>query len=554
MDRRILERLSSQCPEFRYRMPAESLNTLERAPVETVLQPATRDQQSSFLTWFSYLASPWVLAILGIALRLRQYLFNRSLWLDEAMMAINITHRSFSELTKTMEYYLVAPWFWLFTEKASNLLFGNHELPLRLPVFLWGSAAMLLLIPLAKLIFSPRAVPIAVAFFALSPALIYYSSELKPYGSDPGVACLVWLTGAWLIHRGPSPWRLVLLALCGALAPWFSHPAIFVLAAVAVAIVWQCLAAHHWHRLAAYSPAFFLWIASFALNYALAIRVRSHDPHLTASYPFLGFPPVRHFADVENILQTVFLLQQNTASLLMGVAVFAAIVGCLYYWRRDRITLCLLLSPLLFALAASSLHLYPIVGRFYCFFAPALAILVAAGAYQLWMATHSSAMPVGAALLVVLFLQPVDACLRIARHPMQTHELRPVLKYVQQHAKPGDVWYIYTYAQPAYRYYSEAYGLKGDYVVFGSSFRNGIVNRIFQHNWEFFQNDFTKLRGKRVWLIFSHNWAGDGINEQVYGLQVADRNGRREDTYQQTDAAAFLYEFNSPPLELTARP
>ena len=36
----------------------------------------------------------WVFITLGVLFRLRQYVFNRSLWLDESMLSLNIIRRS----------------------------------------------------------------------------------------------------------------------------------------------------------------------------------------------------------------------------------------------------------------------------------------------------------------------------------------------------------------------------------------------------------------------------------------------------------------------------
>src|SRR5690606_12042987 len=70
---------------------------------------------------FSLSNTPWFLSmlvvVLGIVLRLRQYFANRSLWVDEASLALNIINRSFGGLTQPLDYNQGAPVGFLFIEK-----------------------------------------------------------------------------------------------------------------------------------------------------------------------------------------------------------------------------------------------------------------------------------------------------------------------------------------------------------------------------------------------------------------------------------------------------
>ena len=64
---------------------------------------------------------------LGIILRLIPYLDNRSLWLNENWLALNILQKSFSQLVGPLDLSQMAPVGFLFIEKTLVLAFGDSE-------------------------------------------------------------------------------------------------------------------------------------------------------------------------------------------------------------------------------------------------------------------------------------------------------------------------------------------------------------------------------------------------------------------------------------------
>jgi hypothetical protein len=485
---------------------------------------------------WGYRELAWALALLGIALRLEQYLHNRSLWMDEAMVGLNLIQRSLGQLTQPLAFHVTEPLLWLFTSKLCKVLFGGRELALRLPEMIAGVISLALVLALGRRLLSPAGVCIAVGWFALSRPLIYYSSELKPYGSDPAVSALLWLAALWVMAK-PTRRRIALLALAGALAVWFSYPAVFVLSGLGFTILCWSLSAGGWRRLVPYVPALLLWGLSFAVYYWFFLRASSHDSMLLNNYRPLRVT-LWHFAEVEKLLEMIFALQQSPFTILLGVAVFAFCVGCVYYWRQDRMLLSLLVTPLLFALLASSLHLYPAVGRFYNFFLPAMAVLIAAGSEVLMRQGQEHRVPVATVLVVLLFLPPVLSAREVMSHPMEAQEVRQVLTYVKAHQRPGDIWYVYWHTQIAYRYYADVYGLRGDNVLLSTSL-DGIHREVFQQ-------DAARLHGRRVWVIVANPGHMGGLDEFALLLQAFDAGGARLDTCWRTGAVAFLYQMKSP--------
>ncbi|MDY7021785.1 MAG: hypothetical protein SWJ54_10560, partial [Cyanobacteriota bacterium] len=73
-----------------------------------------------------------VFVFFGILVRLVQYLHNRSLWFDEANLALNIVNRSYLQLLSPLDNNQAAPPGFLWIEKLSIQLFGNNEYALRL--------------------------------------------------------------------------------------------------------------------------------------------------------------------------------------------------------------------------------------------------------------------------------------------------------------------------------------------------------------------------------------------------------------------------------------
>src|SRR5689334_23171439 len=80
--------------------------------------------------------------LFGALVRLVQYASNRSLWSDEAMLALNIVDRSYLELLKPLDYNQAAPPLFLWLEKLAVQLLGNNEYALRLVPLTAGLIAL----------------------------------------------------------------------------------------------------------------------------------------------------------------------------------------------------------------------------------------------------------------------------------------------------------------------------------------------------------------------------------------------------------------------------
>ena len=129
-----------------------------------------------YLNLFSPQKLSWIIIGFGIAIRLVQYLYNRSLWADEAVLALNIVNRSYLELLQPLDYDQGAPIGFLWIEKLAIQLFGNNEYALRLFPLLSSILSIFIFYKLAKIFLRLEAVPIALAFFVSLNYLLYFAT------------------------------------------------------------------------------------------------------------------------------------------------------------------------------------------------------------------------------------------------------------------------------------------------------------------------------------------------------------------------------------------
>ena len=214
------------------RLPRGSRRTVLRAQARS---PSPRSDEwvpaADVTTSFVFSASFLRLAVtVGVALRLVEYFSDRSLWVDESVVALNLEARSFEGLFHHLSFYVVAPVGFLALEKLVITLFGASEYALRAVPLVASLVALTAFVPLARRLLAPRVVPMAVLLFALSDPLIRYAGEAKQYESDVAVTVLLLLYATTrLLPPARLTWGSVIgFAILGLVAFFFAHPAIFV--------------------------------------------------------------------------------------------------------------------------------------------------------------------------------------------------------------------------------------------------------------------------------------------------------------------------------------
>jgi Dolichyl-phosphate-mannose-protein mannosyltransferase len=491
----------------------------------------------------------WALTGTGLALRLVQYLSNRSLWWDEATIALDVLQRSSLEfLRPSATYNQTSPLGFLLLERLATQIFGSSEYALRLVPFVLGILSLFLFHAVARRLLKPVAVPIAVGLFAFSGPLVYFSSEVKHYSTDVAAILALVLAAIHTLERRPSTARLLGLAVLGAFTIWLSFVSLFALAGIALTFAGFRLASKDFGALRRQAVVYGFWGLSFLALYFIYLHGLARNESLLAFWrgdagpgsppfsAFMPFPPTS-IGDVHWFVATFFSTSLYPIGLeLAGLGALAFLVGSWTLWRDSPQRIAILTLPILLALIASSLEAYPFSGRTILFTVPLCFLIIAAGAQRL-LEEQSSPMRLGGILVVaLLFLHPVLGAAKRLVQPETMSELKPALAYLVENRRSGDVVYVNYGSTRPLAYYAERYGIRESDLVVSE-------NKHTDWSWDRVREDVERFRGqRRVWLLFSGVYTYDGLNEQSFFLYFANLQGLQIDSFEAPGVSLFLYD------------
>lgn len=476
----------------------------------------------------------------GILLRLFPYFHNRSLWLDESWLALNILQKSYSQLMGVLNNGQMAPIGFLSIEKFMVLSFGDSEYVLRAFPLLAGIFSLFLFYGVARRVLTSRGLLMALGLFAVSSFLIRYSSELKQYSSDVMIALGISLLGLVCMEK-ESRFLLSLFSIAGSILIWFSHSAIFSLAGVGIALTLYYLKARKWQNVAWLSLPALFWLGSFALNYFVTLRDLSQNRKMVKAWSsaFMPMVPVST-EDFMWYLRAFFDMFHNPGGLsLYGLAALCFVIGGISMFSEKRYACYVLTLPMLFTLFASGLNKYPFGGRLILFLVPMMLILIGEGVDRIITLTKPTGRIVWVTLCILLFMYPVHNAIATMLNPgrLDHEEVRPVMTYLSQNYREGDRLYLYHSSEPAFEYYAKRVGLEK------APYQRGVARK---RNWDNYIIDLRRLQGKsRVWVLFSHVDRNHGIDEEQFYLYALDGMGKQTDSFKKTGASIYLYDLRT---------
>lgn len=489
---------------------------------------------------------PWWVAAIGAALRIRAYAYDRSLWGDEASIALNVTRRSFVELLRPLAYGQGAPVGWLWAERAAVQLWGSGELALRLVPFLASLLSVLLFLLVARRLLPAPAAALAGLLFAVSPRLIYYASETKQFESDVLLVLLVvWLSLRFLERRttvAGAAWTAG-----AAVAVWTSHAGVFAVAAAGLALAATAALRRDRGFLLRAAAAGGIALLAVGAVYVASLRQLAADSALRA-YWLSGYVPLPLHArsTISWLSLTAGSLARDplgTGHARLVVPLAALGLAGLMVTRRFFALATLTILGVIVLVAATA-QAYPLKGRAALYVVPFVLLLLSASTrvpQRLRLADWRTARVIEAMLagaVLVAAVPTLRAAAVGARTPVTVAELRPAMAYVAKHRQPGDLVLVHFAAVLAAEYYAPRLGFSLDGALLPSH-ASGRCNDA---------TTVAALTGhQRVWLVFGQHYSGEPLDRTRRYLDQFSRIGRLLDSRRERgDAGVYLVLLDHP--------
>jgi|688.fasta_scaffold12614_1 hypothetical protein len=484
----------------------------------------------------------YTIILFGVSFSLIQFFYNRSLWLDEAMLANNIIERNFWELTKPLDYAQVAPILFLQIVKLFATLIPNSEFGLRLFPLLCYWASLFFFYKLSKLILKRHsAITLSITLFIFNYILIYYSSELKQYMADVFV-CLVLFY--FSIKKSNSIEKdYLLFIILGSTLVFLSNITPIILLSCGIYLVYNNLS-YPLKRgsLKILSFIFSSWFISFLIYFTFFIYNHPTKNAMLSYWQnenaFLPINPLNAnfydflLAKMKMIFYTLLNLKK------MGGIVFFILylIGAISLGYKKNFGLGLFVFfPIMVHLLLSAVKLYPFDLRLILYLAPFFILTISIGFDNLL--GYASNIFKNKNIHLLGFLPSFFFIIYFfykSSFPIENEEIKKAFRYIGHYVKPQDQIYIYYSAIPAFKYYKSINHFSpGNPLVFGVTPDSDKSNFIDQ---------IKNMQG-RTWFLFSHPFN----NDDKFLIQQMDSLGFHQlQTLRTYGASVFLYQMDKP--------
>lgn len=380
---------------------------------------------------------PVTLLMVGFVVRVYHYYANRSLWGDEAELALNLIDRNmFLTATCPLDHNQLAPILFIVFTDIMCSVFGFSEYVLRFLPFLASLCSLFLFLHFAKQLIPRTLLWLSCSFFSFSYIFVFYSHEFKPYSIDLATNLLVLAVYYRHVDKGIKNFHWKILFL-GVSVHFLSFASIFSLASVGIVELSRNIMKKEFNDVIRMVAVGLVWVLSIAINYFLFIN--SSEDFMQAYWQF-GFVDHATFSTtVKSLYELVKGLFEYSGFgdswFVLSLVLF--IFGLFFLWKNfEKRIFSLFVLIFSLPLLASFIGKYPFSGRLILFLIPMLMITIVLGIAHLQNTCNKITI-----FIVVFFISipSVSSLVRVTTKPIQYIESRKVLQHLEENYSKDDV-------------------------------------------------------------------------------------------------------------------
>ena len=484
-----------------------------------------------------------ILALAGILLRIDKAVLGRSFRGDEAALASSIQNHSLLELiTVPLGGSVTAPLGFLAIEKLVVSLLGFQDIFYRLLPIIAGCLSVILMYFVAKEVLDDFGAAFAVVAFSLNWMLSFYSSDLKQYSTDVAFTLLIYLMAA-RYFKNNSTKNIIWLTVAGLIALFCSHPAIFLLSAIGLALVYQT-----WRYGGDYKKIFLiggLWVSVFLILYFLSYRYVGESTYNVSYWSNLGalmpIPPWKNPGWFVQRLSNFFVVDLNLSQFAFIEAALYGFGIVFFLLKKKWPWSFIFLGSMIFTFLASGIANYPFKGRLILFLAPSTLLAIGAGIDGFALISKTSTLlshGIRWLLTAYLLVGPVISTYGYLQEPRAypfQEDIKPAMSFVEQHIEANDQFVVYDQAVVTYKYYAPFFGMSNSPTIYLGDYRKKPIN--------YNQVIDALPKNQRVWFIFSNVYeTRNKISDRSYIFDyLKSIGGQIIDQYGGTDTFSSAY-------------
>lgn len=483
----------------------------------TIKRPLAHKAEKIYLLLF------YVVLIVGLGLRFYQHLMGRSLWEDEAHIALNFIKFGYAGLMSPLENYQTAPIFFLWSVETFCNIFGSGEVSLRTFPFIVSIAALpFFYFVVKKLSGNLFTAILSFTVFALNISMIYYASEVKSYTID--VAVYIFILYLLLSdHTFVAKHRTKLLAIVGCLAIPYSNASIIILFCTVLYMIatgWSKKMNETRTTIQVGIPTsqliiFSSWVAVWLINYFKFIHNHPYEEGMKNIWSWTFCPtPIfgTEFSEfikmrIDDTIYTemLFFTDKFYFPQILSALVVVAILYNIY--KKNWTLLLFTILPIVLHLVMSMFKIYPFFYRFILYLLPSIIILLSSGVTAIINIFPGK---VGHIVSIPLGLGFCYCCsyISIEKFPSWDREIGPVISYINKNYPDHPI--LVTTPYTLYTYYME---------------RDVAKNKHLQPiKWQlkpedYYSSDSVKSVKSDYLLLYSVNGFADGYGDVLKSLK-----------------------------------